>query len=41
MLFEAGMVKQRAEKLELLETAQWSFMADAVAVGISACLYAF
>ncbi len=40
VLFEAGVIKHRDEELALLEPARQERMADAVATGIAACLYA-
>lgn len=39
VLFEAGVIKHRDEELELLDPERQERMADAVATGISACLY--
>jgi len=38
VLFEAGVIKQREEELELLDPARQALMADGVATGIAACL---
>lgn len=38
-LFEAGVIKNRREELDLLDPARQRRMADAVATGIAACLY--
>lgn len=39
VLFEAGVIKHRAEELALLDPARQERMADAIATGIAACLY--
>lgn len=40
VLFEAGVIKHRAEELALRDPQRQAHMADAVATGIAACLYA-
>jgi len=40
VLFEAGVIKHRAEELALLDPENQWRMADAIATGIAACLYA-
>ncbi len=40
VLFEAGVIKHRAEELALRDPARQALMADALATGIAACLYA-
>jgi N-acetylmuramoyl-L-alanine amidase len=40
VLFEAGVIKHREEELELLDGDRQARMADAVATGIAACLFA-
>ena len=39
VLFEAGIIKNRDEELELLDPERQARMADAVATGIAACLF--
>jgi len=39
VLFEAGVIKNRREELDLLDPARQRRMADAIATGIAACLY--
>ena len=39
VLFEAGVIKHRAEELALLDPVRQERMADAIATGIAACLY--
>jgi N-acetylmuramoyl-L-alanine amidase len=39
VLFEAGIIKHRAEELALLDAEQQARMADGIATGIAACLY--
>lgn len=39
VLFEAGVIKNRAEELALLDPRCQTQMADAIATGIAACLY--
>ena len=39
VLFEAGVIKHRAEELVLRDPALQARMADAIATGIAACLY--
>lgn len=39
VLFEAGVIKHRAEELALRDPARQERMADAIATGIAACLY--
>ena len=39
VLFEAGVIKHRAEELALRDPARQTRMADAIATGIAACLY--
>ncbi|WP_299071739.1 N-acetylmuramoyl-L-alanine amidase [Accumulibacter sp.] len=39
VLFEAGVIKHRAEELALLDPQRQTRMADAIATGIAACLY--
>ena len=39
VLFEAGVIKHRAEELVLRDPERQSRMADAIATGIAACLY--
>lgn len=39
VLFEAGVIKHRAEELALRDVQRQMLMADAVATGIAACLY--
>ena len=38
VLFEAGVIKHRAEELELRDPQRQERMADAIATGIAACL---
>jgi N-acetylmuramoyl-L-alanine amidase len=40
LLFEAGIIKNRDEELLLLDEVRQERMADAVATGVAACLYA-
>lgn len=40
VLFEAGVIKHRDEEMALLDPRRQANMADAVATGIAACLYA-
>ncbi len=40
VLFEAGVIKHRDEELELLDPERQARIADAVATGIAACLFA-
>ncbi len=40
VLFEAGVIKHRDEELALTEPARMARMADAIATGVAACLYA-
>lgn len=40
LLFEAGVIKHRAEELELLDPTRQKHMAEAVAEGIAACMQA-
>ena len=40
VLFEAAVIKQREEELLLQDPARMALMADAIATGITACLYA-
>lgn len=40
VLFEAGVIKHRDEELLLVDPARQARMADAVATGVAACLYA-
>ncbi|MDS4054792.1 N-acetylmuramoyl-L-alanine amidase [Accumulibacter sp.] len=40
LLFEAGVIKHRAEELRLRDPEQQARMADGIATGIAACLYA-
>lgn len=40
VLFEAGVIKHREEELALLSPHRQARMADAIAIGIAACLYA-
>lgn len=39
VLFEAGIIKNRAEEMALRDTKKQERMADAIATGIAACLY--
>lgn len=39
VLFEAGVIKHRAEEVLLRDPARQDLMADAIATGIAACLY--
>ena len=39
VLFEAGVIKHRAEELALRDPVRQDRMADAIATGIAACLY--
>ena len=39
VLFEAGIIKHRAEELALLDPLRQARMADGIATGIAACLY--
>ena len=39
ILFEAGVIKHRAEELALLDPLRQARMADGIATGIAACLY--
>ena len=40
VLFEAGVIKHRQEELLLSDPARMARMADAIATGVAACLYA-
>ena len=40
VLFEAGVIKHRDEELALLDSARQARMADGIATGIAACLFA-
>jgi len=40
VLFEAGVIKNRDEELALLDADRQALMADGIATGIAACLYA-
>ncbi|MDQ5906214.1 MAG: N-acetylmuramoyl-L-alanine amidase [Pseudomonadota bacterium] len=40
VLFEAGVIKHREEELQLADPERMARMADAIATGVAACLYA-
>ncbi len=39
LLFEAGIIKHRAEELQLTDPERQALMADGIATGLAACLY--